>query len=346
MWMARLDLRRGDADAAEAAFRDVLREHPADIDAMVGLGMTLLRKGEADEALAILREAERGAGENADLFSALARAYRRTGDDSAALAYFERAKALAPSDPDIISGYEATAHAYGHSIVFDGFGEHLSPEANTVSGSLLATFRVLPKLHLRAAGRVQNRSGSSDTEAGGGLLWRAARATTVGFNALGGSGNTSLPTSDLSGEVIHYAGAFEVGFGLRELSFADVDVTAASPLFAWDPGDKWRTDARYTYSMSRFDVSGESRGDHSVMLRETWRGWRRVWLNAVYAYGIESFEELTADRISSLGSTTIATGVQFRLPSLTAITTAWEHQWRTNNSEIDRLTLTIVQVFP
>jgi YaiO family outer membrane protein len=345
LWVARLDLRLGNTEAAEAAFRSVLREHPADIDAMVGLGTALTRKGEIREALGVLREAERGAGKNADLFSALARAYRRAGDDRSALAYFEQAKAIAPSDPDIITGYEAVAHAYGHSLVFDGFAEHLDPDSNTASGSLIATIRVMPKLHLRAAGRVQNRAGSSDTQAGGGLLWRAARATTVGFNALGGSGNTSLPTSDFSGDVIHYAGAFEVGFGLRDLSFAGADVTAASPVFAWDQ-DRWRTDGRYTYSRSRFDATGESSGDHSVMLRETWRGWRRVWLNAVYAYGIESFEELTADRLSTLGSTTIATGVQIRMPSLTAITTTWEHQWRSNDSSVDRLTLTIVQAFP
>lgn len=345
LWVARLDLRRGETEAAEAGFRDVLRDHPADIDAMVGLGTTLTRKGEIDQALAILREAEPGAGENADLFSALARAYRRAGDDRSALAYFQRAKAIAPSDPDVIAGYEATAYAYGHLLVFDGFAEHLSPDSNAASGSLVATVRVLPKLHLRAAGRVQNRSGSSDTQAGGGGVWRAARSTTVAFNALGGSGNTSLPTSDLSGEVIHYRGVFELGANLRDLSFAGADVTAASPLFAWDV-ERWRTDARYTYSRSRFDATGESSGDHSVMVRETWRGWRRVWLNAVYAYGIESFEELTADRLSSLGSTTVAAGLKFNLPSVTSITTTWEHQWRSNDSRLDRFTLTIQQVFP
>jgi cytochrome c-type biogenesis protein CcmH/NrfG len=166
LWVARLDLRRGNTDDAEAAFRSVLREHPADIDAMVGLGTTLIRKGDINEALGVLREAERGAGENADLFSALARAYRRAGDDRSALASFERAKTLAPSDPDVVAGYEALAHAYGHSLVFDGFAEHLAPDSNTASGSLTATVRVMPKLHVRASGRVQNRAGSSDTLAG------------------------------------------------------------------------------------------------------------------------------------------------------------------------------------
>ena len=345
LWIARLDLRLGRTEAAEAGFRSVLAEHPADVDARVGLGTTLIRKGAPTEALEILREAERDAGENADLFSALARAYRRVGDDRRALEYFERAKTLSPSDADIVSGYEATVYAYGHWIVFDGFSEHVSPGSEATSGSLLANVRVFPRLHLRALGRVQNRSGSSDTLAGGGIFWRAATATTVALAAAGGSGNVSLATQSYTGEVIHYTGIFELGGSLRHLSFADVDVTAVSPIFAWD-SDRWRLDTRYTYSRSQFDGTNESTGDHSVMLRETWRGWRRVWLTGVYAYGIESFEDLTADRISSLGAHTAATGLRFNLPSLTAITTTWEHQWRSNDSKVDRFTVSIQQAFP
>src|SRR3954453_5999179 len=37
LWVARLQLRLGRTEAAEAGFRSVLREHPADIDAVIGL---------------------------------------------------------------------------------------------------------------------------------------------------------------------------------------------------------------------------------------------------------------------------------------------------------------------
>ena len=345
LWIARLNLRLGQTDAAEAGFRSVLKEHPADIDARVGLGSTLIRKGASIEALEVLRETERDAGENADLFSVLARAYRRVGDDGRALEYFDKAKTLSPSDPDIVSGYEATAFAHGHWIVFDGFAENVSPGSDAKSGSLSASVRVLPQLHLRALGRVQNRSGSSDTLAGGGVFWRAARSTTVELGAAGGSGNVSLATGSFTGEVIHYAGVLEVGGSVRHLTFTDVSVTALSPIMAWD-ADRWRLDARYTYSLSSFENTAESTADHSVMLRETWRAWRRVWLNGVYAYGIESFEDLTADRVSSLGAHTAAAGLRFNLPSLTAVTTTWEHQWRSNATTVDRFTVFIQQAFP
>jgi hypothetical protein len=287
---------------------------------------------------------EPDAGANADLFGALARAYRRAGNDRRALDYYRRAKALAPDDPDLVDGFEATVRAYGHSIVLEGFGEGGANEAQ--SGSLAASVRVLPRLRVEGSARVQRRAGSYDTLGGGGAVWRVNRSTNLGARLVGGSGNTSLPTADLTAAVVNYAGAFEAGGSIRRLSFPDVGVTAASPLLAWDPGGRWRLDARYTYSRSLFEATGESSGDHSVLLRPTWRRWRRVDVNVAYAYGIESFENLTADRLEVLGATTIAAGLRIRMPSLTFVATTWEHQWRSNETRIDRLTMSVVQSFP
>ena len=346
LWVARLDLRMGRTAKAEAGFRSVIREHPADVDARIGLGGTLIRKGEWQEALAILTEAERDAGENADLYAALARAYRRAGDDRRALDYFRRAKALSPGDPDVVLGFEATVRTYGHSIAVEGYGEHTAPSSNAGSGSIELVLRATPRLRVEARGRVLQRSGSTDVSAGGGVEWRVDRATTVYLRASGGPGNTSLPTAHVSGDLVHYAGVFEVGGGIRVLSYTGVNVVAASPTVAWDPGGRWRLDTRYTYSHSAFAATGRSSGDHSVQLRETWRGWRRVSLNAAYDYGIESFEDLTADRLRALGSNTMAGGVRIDTPSLAQVFATWEHQWRSNDTIMDRLTLSIVRSFP
>ncbi len=146
--------------------------------------------------------------------------------------------------------------------------------------------------------------------------------------------------------MIRYPGPFEIGGSVRRLTFAGANVRAASPVFAWTPVDAWRFDGRYTFSRSAFDVTGEAAGDHSVMLRTTWQGRRRIAALATYAYGIESFEELTADRIGSLDATTIAGGVRIDLPSLSRVTAIWEHQWRSNTTALDRFTVNFVQVIP
>jgi len=346
LWVARLALRLGRTADADAGFRSVLREHPTDVDARIGLGMVLTRTGAWQDALAILGEAERDAGDNADLLAALARAYRRGGDDRRALQYFERARTLSPDDPDLTSGFEAVARTYGHWVAFEGFGQGGAPGTSAWSGTLTAGVRVAPRLHLDASGRIQNGSDYSDSVAGAGFVWRVQRATTAALHVLGGSGNVALATSDVFGDVVHYTGAFEIGAGLRRLSFVGASVVAASPVLAWNPDDRWRTDGRYTYSRSSFDNTAESSGDHSVLLRQTWQGWRRAAVQAGYAYGIESFEDLTADRLGSLGTTTVSAGFRIDVPSLTRITTTWEHQWRSNDTRVDRVTVSVVQSIP
>jgi tetratricopeptide (TPR) repeat protein len=322
----------------------VLREHPADVDAVIGLGIVLTRTGAWRDALAILQEIEPAAGENADLFAALARAYRRAGDDHRALEYFERAKALAPRDPDVVMGFEGVARAYGHWIAFEGFGQ-TGGGVDVGSGTVTLDVRVAPRLHLDASARKQQGPDYSDATAGGGVFWRATRTTTLALHAFGGSTNVALPTLDLSGDIVHYAGVFEIGAGVRHLTFAGSDLTAVSPVFAWDR-DRWRVDTRYTYSRSAFVATGESRGDHSVLLRGTRQQWRRVALQGAYAYGIESFEDLTADRVGALGTTTLGSGIRLDLKSLTRISTIWEHQWRSNQTTIDRFTVSVIQAIP
>src|SRR5262245_22369030 len=251
LWVARLQLRLGRTAEAEAGFRSVLRDHPADVDAAIGLGIALTRTGAVRDALAILQQTEPAAGQNADLFAALARAYRRAGDDRVALEYFERAKALAPGDPDVVLGFEGVARTYGHWIAFEGFAQ-TGAGADVGSGTVTFDVRAAPRLHLEASARKQDGPDYSDATAGGGVFWRATSTTTAALHVIGGSGNTALPTLDIFGDVVHYAGVFEIGAGVRHLNFAGSDLNAVSPVFAWDR-DRWRVDLRYTYSRSAFE---------------------------------------------------------------------------------------------
>lgn len=241
-------------------------------------------------------------------------------------------------------GFEGVARTYGHWIAVEGVGQ-TAGDADVGSGSVTFAVRVAPRVHLAASGRTQRGPGYSDATAGGGVLWRATDTTTVALRAIGGPDNTALPTLDVAGQIVHYAGVLEVGGSVRHLKFAGSDLTAVSPAVAWDR-DRWRMEARYTYSRSAFTSTGESRGDHSVLLRAVRQQWRRVAVLAAYAYGIESFEELTADRLGALGTTTLSPGVRIDLRSLTRITTVWEHQWRSNQTTLDRFTVSVVQAIP
>jgi len=343
MWIARLQLRLGRTDEAEAGFRAVLLQKPSDVDARIGLGATLIRKDAWEEALTVLLDTEKDAGSNAELFATLARAYRRAGDDRRALEYYERALAIAPEDPDLREGYEATVRAYGHSIEVEGFAEGGVSDARDIS--VTGSVRVRPRFLLEGIARTQNRNGSSDAMFGGGGIWRLNRTSNLAFRVGGGVDNVSLANGDVTAEVRHYRGPFEIGFNFRYLSFTDVDASSFSPILAWDTGTRWRLAARYTYSLSSFHATGRTGGDHSALLRETFRVSRRVDTTLTYAYGIESFEDLTADRLADLGGHTVAATVRLRLPSLTTLAATWEHQWRANDTRLDRVTLLFVQRF-
>jgi YaiO family outer membrane protein len=343
LWIARLQLRMGRTEEAEAGFKAVLLEHPSDVDARIGLGATLTRRGAWSEALTVLLDAEKDAGNNAELFAALARAYRRSGDDRRALEYYKRAMALAPDNSDLAEAYEATVRAYASSIEVEGLAEGGVSDAR--SASFTADVRVAARLLVEGAARVQSRNGASDTLVGGGVIWRVDRSTNLAVRGGGGSGNTSLANGDVTAELRHYTGAFEIGGIVRHLSFSDAGVTALTPLLAWDAGERSRLAVRYSYSRSSFHATGESSGDNSVLVRETLRASHRFDVTATYAYGIESFEDLTADRIGNLGAHTVAATVRIRMPSLTTVAVTWEHQWRSNDSRLDRLTVLFVQRF-
>jgi tetratricopeptide (TPR) repeat protein len=346
LWVARLELRLGHVEKAEAGFRDVLAAHPKDVDAHIGLGGVLTRKGAWQEALDMLHAAEADAGANGDLFAAIARASRRGGDDRAALEYYTRALAVSREDPDVVDGYENVARTYGHWIAVDGYHQQVTPGDGIGGSSVQGDVRASPRVHLQGGFRAQKSEAYSDAIGGGGFLWRAGRATNVSFHAAGGSGNEALPNADLGGYALHYAGIFEMGVAARRLSFDGVSVAALSPLLSLDGGGRWRLDGRYTYSRSHFTQSGTARGDNSGSIRATLRGWRRVWINGSYAYGIESFENLTADRVDQLGAHTLAGGARVNLHTLTVLNATWEHQWRSNDSRLDRVTVSVAQFFP
>jgi YaiO family outer membrane protein len=336
----------GHSGEAETTFRAILKDDPRDVDARIGLGSALTRTNRIDEAIAVLESTRADAGENADLFAALARAYRNAGRARAARDQFARAHELAPNDPDILDGLEAVRRTYDHSVALAGYGE-TAPDAGWDGGDGAITLRLRgnERLYLAGAARMHRRDSVSDAQFGGGLEYRAGKGTLFSTMVLGGPGNESLPEFSAEAQVTQYSGATEIGAGVRVLRFATTDVTAISASAAWDEGGRWRGDARYTYSRSSFEPSGRTAGDNSILLRALRRQWRRVWIEAAYAHGAESFDVLTADRVDSFDADTVAVGLRILTPSLLMLTSTWEHQWRSDNQTIDRLTCAVVQYF-
>ena len=133
---------RGGQRTRDADSVSVLREHPSDVDAAIGLAGALLRQGNSAEALTILVGVEPAAGDNADISVRSGASTDAAVTIAARSRYFAQARAMAPDDPDVADGYKAVrAMASGHSLLFEGFGQHDSPDVHTSSGTLTTSIR-------------------------------------------------------------------------------------------------------------------------------------------------------------------------------------------------------------
>jgi hypothetical protein len=76
-----------------------------------------------------------------------------------------------------------------------------------------------------------------------------------------------------------------------------------------------------------------------------WQASRRLSLSAAYARGHESFDILSIDRLGRFQADTLAGGARIDLRSLTSLGLGVEHQWRSGDRQLTRVTLDIVQHF-
>jgi hypothetical protein len=102
---------------------------------------------------------------------------------------------------------------------------------------------------------------------------------------------------------------------------------------------------RYYYSRSAFRASGLTRGDHSGAVMGRWQAAPRLSLSSAYARGYESFDILSVDRLGRFRADTIAGGARFDLRSLTSLAVGVEHQWRTGDRQLTRISFDVVQSF-
>jgi YaiO family outer membrane protein len=343
VWIARLQTWQGDRDAAAATYQSVLNENPRHVDAMVGLGNLFINLGRREDARLLLANAEEVQPENAEVMAALARLHRLAGDWDVALAYIARAAQLSPT-AEMLQAQEQIRRLRGHRLEIGGFHESLSRLPSGHSFDAALSLRVHERL--RVVGRVQRQQkfGDTDTRFGGGIDWRPAPATFLAVSFMGGPGNGVLAQSDVAIDVTHYRGAIEWAVGFHQAHFATADVSVLSPGITIALSDQISVGGRYHLAMT--DFSGSDRDtSHSALLRGSVTPWRRVGFSVTYARGNEDFETLTIDRIGSFSANTAAAGARVDLSTLTTLSAAYEHQWRSTGITVRRLTFALVQHF-
>jgi tetratricopeptide (TPR) repeat protein len=110
------DHRAGRVAEAERAYREILREQPANADALHLLGLVELGRGDRERARALLSAAVEAAPGHAPAWFNLGGACDALGDTEGAIAAYERAVRAAPESPD---GYVNLGNCYRKAERFD-----------------------------------------------------------------------------------------------------------------------------------------------------------------------------------------------------------------------------------
>jgi YaiO family outer membrane protein len=345
VWIARLHGWMGHPDQAEEVYRSVLLENPNNLTALVGLGETLLARNAAREALVVLEDAERLAPDDAEVLALRGRAHRDVGETTRALAYMERAVAIQPSE-NHRRLLEQTLRFYRHRIeatgLFEDFNENID---DTLATDVRANIRLNDRLRVFGRGQVQRKFGTREGRGGLGLEWRWTPATTLIAHALVGPGDHVLPRSDRLVEIDHTRGAIEWTAWYRYIEFPIARVSVLSPGVTWWPNDRLNLGIQVHLAFTEIGGSTSIEESTSGLVNAGYRIYPRVWLNAGYARGVESFDTFSTDRLGEFQAHTISGGLRVDLASFRSILGVYEFQWREHDANMSRVTISLSQRF-
>jgi len=344
LWIARLHMQMGRPDLAEPVYRSVMLDSPQNVEAIVGVGTSLIKLQRQDEALLMLDRAAKLDPKNSDVQAAFGAAHLQTYDIKLGLSYLESAAQTAPT-PEHREALEDARRVYGHHVVASGFFEDFNLDVpNTSNGNLVIDYRAADRFRVMARGQYQEKFDFSDQRGGAGFAWQFAPSLTLSAHGLAGPGNEVLPQADVFiqlGQMVPAAG-WSVSYRYVDFDGANVSVVT--------PGVRWfndRASMAFTYSlaMTNFDGAPDADDGHTGTFDGAYRVQRRLWLNLGYVYGVDDFDTLSIDRIGRFRAHTARGGFQIDFPTLTSLIGRYDYQWRRDDTTMQRVFVSVAQSF-
>jgi YaiO family outer membrane protein len=342
--IARLHERKGRPDLAEPVYRSVLLEAPNNIDALRGVGTSLIRLQRADEAIVMLTRAARLEPKNAGIAAALGAAHLEESHLKLGISYLDLAASVAPT-PENRRAFEQARRTYGHHVAASGLFEQFNGDASdTGSGNLTVDYRLRDRLRVMARGQYQHKFDISDQRGGAGFEWRLHPQIALSVHALAGPDNEVLPRADTLIQIGHTArhGGWDLGY--RFVDFQGAHVSVVTPGVRWSD-EPFSIGFRYSLALTNFDALADAEDGHTAALDSAHRLTPRLWLNLGYVYGVDDFDTLSPDRLGRFKAHTVRGGFRAELATLTSVLALYEHQWRPDDVEMNRVSLTLTQAF-
>jgi hypothetical protein len=98
-------------------------------------------------------------------------------------------------------------------------------------------------------------------------------------------------------------------------------------------------------SWTKTNVVTRVEAGHAAQLTGDYRLHRHAWLRLGYAAGVDNFDNFSIDMIGDFRANTMAVGLRIPLVTLTTIGANYERQWRRDDVEIGRVTISLQQQF-
>jgi YaiO family outer membrane protein len=337
--------RMGNPGVAEPVYRSVLLEDPGNLDAMIGVGTTLLARHATEEAIDMLVRAEALAPQNDVVLSSLGRAHREAGDMVRALDYLQRVFAMSPTEQHRRS-LEDVQLSYFHRVEAHGFSESFNGSTPTTSsGGILVNYRLNDTVRVFGRGDAQRKFGESDQRAGGGAEWRWKPMTTLVGHLLVGPNNVVMPERDYLGEIDHTYGLASWTGTYRYLDFNGARMTVISPAVTWWAMDRLSLGLRYAHSISKSNQLLSNQHGNSLHVKAAYRYRPRIWITGGYTAGVEDFDTVSIDQIGDFKANGLSGGFRLDLHSLTSVVGGYDYQWRPDDVRRGRFSLSLAQRF-
>lgn len=299
LWIARLHAQMGHPEHAVDVYRSILAVQPQQMEALVGLGQSLVKLGRLSEASEALTRAEALAADRPAVLAAQGQLYQAANRTTLALAYYERALALDPGNVEIRALADVLRAERGHRIGLDYDFQHLNTDVDdSHAGTFELNARAADSLRVFGRGQVERLFGVTDGRAGGGLEWSMTRQATLRIGAIFGFDPVYLPKSDVVVEAAVQPGRARFGFLVQRAIFQDSDVWLVGPELTVRLTDGVDASIDYFHGQTAVDDVTNDIGTETVAVRISGPVTKSVRLGAGFTHGIDRLDWLTSDRIT------------------------------------------------
>ncbi len=335
VWIARLHARMDHPENAVAVYRSIIAVQPQHVEALVGLGDSLVTLGRLSEAADALTRAEGLAADRPAVLIAQGRLHEAGNHTTLALAYYMRAVALDPADAAARAAADALLASRAHRVALDYGFQHLNAEIGDAHvGTVEVNARVSDAVRIFGRGQVQSAFEFDEQRAGGGVEWSITRRAWLQAGVIFGADTAYLPDSDAFVEASIAQGRARWSFQLRRADFEGAD------LWLGGPGLRVmvlrNVEASVDYYRGRVDAEGFTTSTtDTVALGVTGRPGDRLRVGVSYTHGIDRLDWLTIDRIN-FESDTLSLDSAYDVTPFATFRAAYEFQSRPGGLEAHR----------